>query len=238
MSRAASVEATTVSSVCSFDGWLSRTVTALAPPFSVMTSGDTSMLAVGAPSSSRISICTAAGAATPLPPLAAVLARAGSPKTAEAGAQREKLKRWFWCAVFGQVYEGAPNSKAAKDVVEILPWLSGGNLPESVASFSFDPRALRDVTARQRAIYRGANCLILGARAPSDYLAEIRDTPGFPFEEVLASHGLPAGADSPLLRDNYEQFLLRRQERLWQEIGRVTGATVAADLEADDKDLE
>ncbi len=175
---------------------------------------------------------------TMLPPLAAVLARAGSPKTAEAGAQREKLKRWFWCAVFGQVYEGAPNSKAAKDVVEILPWLSGGNLPESVASFSFDPRALRDVTARQRAIYRGANCLILGARAPSDYLAEIRDTPGFPFEEVLASHGLPAGADSPLLRDNYEQFLLRRQERLWQEIGRVTGATVAADLEADDKDLE
>jgi hypothetical protein len=32
---------------------------------------------------------------TMLPPLAAVLARAGSPKTAEAGAQREKLKRWL-----------------------------------------------------------------------------------------------------------------------------------------------
>ena len=58
---------------------------------------------------------------TMLPPLAAVLARCGSPKTAEAGAQREKLKRWFWCAVFGQVYESAPNSKSAKDVVEILP---------------------------------------------------------------------------------------------------------------------
>ena len=238
---------------------------------------------------------------TMLPPLAAVLARAGNPKTAEAGAQRERLKRWFWCAVFGQVYEGAPNSKAAKDVVEILSWLSGGDLPESVASFSFDPRALREVTPRQRAIYRGAICLILGgsardfhtqavitgklmaeegiddhhvfpaaylegleiapparqrdcvlnrtlidrttnqmigARPPSDYLAEIRDTPGFPFEEVLASHGLPAGGDSPLLRDDYEAFLLRRQERLWRGIQRVTGATEAADLEADDKDLE
>jgi hypothetical protein len=42
---------------------------------------------------------------TMLPPLAAILARAGSPKTAESGAQREKLKRWFWCAVLGQVYE-------------------------------------------------------------------------------------------------------------------------------------
>lgn len=233
---------------------------------------------------------------TMLPPLAAVLARAGSPKTAEAGAQREKLKRWFWCAVFGQAYESAPNSKSAKDVVEILPWLSGGEPPETVAGFRFDPRALRDVTPRQRSIYRGAICLILGAgtgardfhtqavitgklmtdegiddhhvfpaaylerrgvtaarvrdcvlnrtlidrttnqmisdRAPSDYLAEIRNTPGFPFEPVLASHSLPTGADSPLLRDDHEAFLAWRQARLWQEIQRVTGATAAADLEA------
>ncbi len=235
---------------------------------------------------------------TMLPPLAAVLARAGSPRTAEAGAHREKLKRWFWCAVFGQVYESAANSKAAKDVVEVLQWLSDGDLPESVASFPFDPRVLRDVTPRQRAIYRGAICLILdggardfhtqavitgklmaeegiddhhvfpsayladavparrrdcvlnrtlidrttnqmiSARAPSDYLADIRSTPGFPFEKVLASHGLPVGADSPLLCDDYEAFLRLRQERLWQEIRRVTGATVAADLEVDDNDLE
>jgi len=237
---------------------------------------------------------------TMLPPLAAILARAGSPKSAEAGAQREMLKRWFWCAVFGQAYEGAPNSKSAKDVVEILPWLSGGSLPDSVASFRFDPRALRDVTPRQRAIYRGVICLILGGgardfhtqapitgklmadegiddhhvfpaaylerqgverarlrdcvlnrtlidrttnqmisdRAPSDYLAEIRDTPGFPFEPMLTSHGLPAGAESPLLCDDYDAFLTLRQERLWQEIRRVTGATVAADLEADERDPE
>lgn len=102
---------------------------------------------------------------TMLPPLGAVLALAGSPKTAVAGAQREKLKRWFWCAVFGQVYESASNSKSAKDVVEIMPWLTGGPEPESVSSFRFDPRALRDVTPRQRAIYRGAICLILGGGA-------------------------------------------------------------------------
>src|SRR5262249_9501554 len=149
------------------------------------------------------------------------------------------------------------------------------------------PRALRDVTPRQRSIYRGAICLILakGARdfhtqsmitgrlmaqegiddhhifpaaylerrgiassrardcvlnrtvidrttnlmisdrAPSDYLAEIRNTPGFPFEPVLASHGLPAGADSPLLRDDYEAFLAWRQDVLWEEIQRVTGVS-------------
>jgi hypothetical protein len=177
-------------------------------------------------------------------------------------------------------------------VVELLPWLAGGAPPESVASFRFDPRALRDVTPRQRAIYQGAICLILGGgardfhtqavitgklmaeegiddhhvfpaahlerrgvpprmrdcvlnrtlidrttnqmisdRAPSDYLAGIRNTPGFPFESVLTSHGLPTGADSPLLRDDFEAFLAWRQDHLWQEIRRVTGATVAADLE-------
>lgn len=237
---------------------------------------------------------------TMLPPLAAVLARGGNPKTAEAGAHREKLKRWFWCAVFGQVYESAPNSKSAKDVAELLPWLAGGATPESVAMFRFDPRALRDVTPRQRSIYRGVINLILGGgardfhtqavitgklmadegiddhhvfpsawlerrgvsparlrdcvlnrtlidrttnqmisdRAPSDYLAEIRNTAGFPFDAVLTSHSLPLGVGSGLLKDDYEAFLAWRQERLWKEIQHVTGVTAATDLEADDRDEE
>lgn len=235
---------------------------------------------------------------TMLPPLAAVLAKTVTPKTADAGAQREKLKRWFWCSVFGQAYESAPNSASAKDVLEIVPWFSGGDSPATVADFRFDPRALREVTPRQRSIYRGAICLILGAgtgardfhtqavitgklmadegiddhhifpaaylerhgvararqrdcvlnrslidrttnqmisdRAPSDYLAEIRDTRGFPFEAVLNSHCLPAEQNSALLCDNYEAFLSWRQDRLWSEIQRVTGAASATELESDD----
>lgn len=102
---------------------------------------------------------------TMLPPLAAVLARLGALKTAKAGAIRESLKRWFWCSVFGQAYEGSANSRSARDVVEILAWLDGANPPEAVAAFRFDPNALRDVTPRQRAIYRGTICLILGEGA-------------------------------------------------------------------------
>jgi hypothetical protein len=231
---------------------------------------------------------------TMLAPMAAILARTGSPKTAVAGAHREKLKRWFWCSVFGQAYESAPNTQSARDVVEVLAWLEGGAEPGTVTNFRFDPRALRDVTPRQRSIYRGAICLILGHgardfhtqaditgklmeeqgiddhhvfpaaflerhdikparirdcvlnrtlidrttnqmisdRAPSDYLAEIRETDGFPFEAVLASHGLPVGPKSPLLSDDFELFLVWRQKWLWSEIKRVTGAHKAADLEA------
>jgi hypothetical protein len=92
---------------------------------------------------------------TMVAPLAAVLAKLEPSKSPEFGARREQLKRWFWCAVLGQVYEGAPNSKSAKDVAELTVWLAGGAEPESIASLRFDPATLRDVTPRQRAIYRG-----------------------------------------------------------------------------------
>lgn len=232
---------------------------------------------------------------TMLSPLAAVLAKAGPSKTPQAGARRERLKRWFWCAVFGQAYESSPNSQSAKDVVELSAWLDGGPPPESVAGLRFDPRALHDVTPRQRSIYRGTICLVLasggtrdfhtqavitgrlmdeqgiddhhvfpakfletkgvtsprardcvlnrtlidrttnqmiGDRAPSRYFADIRKTPGFPLDAVLASHCLPTGEASPFWNDDYETFLAWREKRLWQEIRRVTGLQEAADLEA------
>ena len=237
---------------------------------------------------------------TMLAPLAAVLAKSRLPKTAEAGAQREKLKRWFWSAVFGQAYESSPNSQAAKDVCELVTWLENGALPETVAGLRFDPKELRKVTPRQRAIYRGVMCLILGNgtgardfhtqaiitgklmsdegiddhhvfpadflekkmnvklawardcvlnrtlidrttnqmisnRAPSEYLSEIRDTEGFPFDSILTSHCLPTGDNAPFWTNNYDTFLDWREARLWQEIKLVTGIIKATDLESEDE---
>jgi len=177
-------------------------------------------------------------------------------------------------------------------------WLAGGGLPEIVDSIKFDPKSLRDVTPRQRAVYRGTICLILGTgvgardfhtqamitgkimkeesiddhhifpdhylkqkkgvtssrlrdcilnrtlidrttnqmitnRAPSEYMADIRNTPGFPFDMVLESHCLPTGPDSPFWTNDYEAFLDWREKHLWQEIKRVTGIAEASDLEAE-----
>ena len=236
---------------------------------------------------------------TMLAPMAAVLARSDAPKTPEAGVHREQSKRGFWCRGFGQAYESSPNSQAAKDVTELGAWIAGGKLPESVASIRFDPKALPDVTPRQRAIYRGVICLVLGSgtgardfhtqgvitgklmaeqgiddhhvfpadflekkkgiklarlrdcvlnrtlidrttnqiisnRAPSDYLAEIKATAGFPFEAVLRSHLLPVGESSPFWTDDYDAFLGFRQQELWREIKRVTSISQASDLETED----
>jgi hypothetical protein len=233
---------------------------------------------------------------TMLVPLATTLATTAMPSTPETGVKRERIKRWFWCCVFGQAYESSPNSQAARDVSELGVWLEGGAEPATVRELRFDPNALRDITPRQRAVYRGTICLVLGsgtgardfhtqavitaklideegiddhhvfpsaylrdtkaikstvardcvlnrtlidrttnqiisARAPSDYLATIQATTGFPFDAVLTSHCLPVGASSPLLADDYDAFLEWRQIRLWKEIQRVTGLNVAADLE-------
>ncbi len=239
---------------------------------------------------------------TMLAPMAAVLARQGKLTTPQAGVARHRLARWFWCSVFGQAYESSPNSQGAKDVVDLTSWLAGGLPPEHMRQLKFDPAILQDVTPKQRAIYRGTICLILGSahgardfhtqapitaaligaegiddhhvfpaayldrrggtparlrdcvlnrtlidrttnqmisdRAPSDYLAEIRDTSGFPFELVLGSHSLPSEADSPLLCDDFGGFLSWRQTRLWQEIRRVTGAAESTVLELEDRSPE
>ena len=74
---------------------------------------------------------------------------------------------------------------------------------------------------------------MISNRAPSDYLDEIRGTPGFPFDPVLASHCLPTGDDAPFWTDDFEGFLERRQQRLWEEIRRVTGLDEATELMAD-----
>jgi hypothetical protein len=232
---------------------------------------------------------------TMLIPMAGILARLAIPLGPEIGAARQKLVRWFWCSVFGQTYESAPNSRAAKDLPECLAWLAeGGPEPEAVAAFSFDPRILRDTTYRQRAMYRGAMALSLrkeprdfykGAvltrdlileeqvddhhifpqgylakakpdvparlrdcvlnrtlidrktnikisdRPPSEYMPEIRVALGPErFAQLLQSHHLPAGPDSPLFTDDFDAFLTWRQEALWAEIQDVTGIHEASNL--------
>jgi hypothetical protein len=231
---------------------------------------------------------------TMLVTMSAVLAAIEPSNTPLFGAQRQQLRRWFWCAVYMQQYESSPNSQSARDFTELVTWLKGGPEPELVANFKFDPSVLRDTTPRQRAIYRGTICLILGCaggsrdfhtqsvitgslieqegiddhhifpaaylakkgvkdaklrdsilnrtlidrhtnqiirdRAPSDYLTEMHQTSNFPFEMVLKSHCLPVGDSSPLMKDDFEAFLIWRQEELWKEVQHVTGSEVSAPM--------
>jgi hypothetical protein len=73
----------------------------------------------------------------------------------------------------------------------------------------------------------------IGARAPSDYLAEMRGTSGFPFELVLESHLLPAGPDSALMQDRFGDFLEWRRSRISDAIHAATGWSALTRVEDD-----
>jgi hypothetical protein len=60
--------------------------------------------------------------ATMLPPMAAALAYVDDTRGAAIGAQREQIRRWFWCSVFSQAYENAANTQSTRDVNELIAW--------------------------------------------------------------------------------------------------------------------
>jgi len=105
---------------------------------------------------------------TILIPMAAVWASQRESKGVQIGANRKKLVQWFWCSVFSQTYENAPNSQAAKDFTELVNWMNDGEEPTTLKEFRFDIDLLRETTPRQRAVYQGVICLILRNR-PIDF---------------------------------------------------------------------
>jgi len=219
-------------------------------------------------------------------PLSAVFAYVEGIKGPDVAVVRNKIKKWFWCSVFGQAYENAPNSQAAKDFVEIKKWINGGEEPQTIIEYYFDIETLTQITPRQRAVYRGVIALILrneardfhtgeritanmmleekiedhhvfpqsyindnmpntsttlrdcvlnrtlidkqtngsiGKRPPSVYLAEIEEAIGEEqLRDLLRSHLLPSGKESPLMTDQFEQFIKVRQHHISKKILEVT----------------
>ncbi|MBP1806964.1 GmrSD restriction endonuclease domain-containing protein [Rubellimicrobium aerolatum] len=94
-----------------------------------------------------------------LVPLAAILARLG-PK-AEHAAVQEKLARWYWCGIFGELYGSAIETRFAKDVLEVPAWIEGGREPTTVLDGRFRPDRLRTMRTRLSAAYKGIHALLM-----------------------------------------------------------------------------
>lgn len=97
---------------------------------------------------------------TQLPPLAAVLAliqeRWLEPKV------NDKLSRWYWCGVLGELYGGAVETRMANDVEELLDWFDDdAKLPRTVSDATFSPDRLDKLQSRLSAAYKGVNMLVL-----------------------------------------------------------------------------
>jgi hypothetical protein len=97
---------------------------------------------------------------TQLPPLAAVLALVKE-KWLEPKIN-DKLSRWYWCGVLGELYGGAVESRMANDVAELLEWFEDDSkVPRTVSDANFSPDRLDKLQSRLSAAYKGINMLVL-----------------------------------------------------------------------------
>lgn len=93
-------------------------------------------------------------------PLAAIFATLGV--EAEGYAARQKLARWFWCGVFGELYGGTTETRFTRDLPEVVAWVRGDETePRTVQEAQFSPDRLLTLRTRQSAAYKGLYALLL-----------------------------------------------------------------------------
>jgi len=97
---------------------------------------------------------------TQLAPLSGILAIIGNrwlePKI------YQKISKWFWCGVLGELYSGAVETRMANDLEECLKWIEcDDEEPRTVFESSFQPERLETLRSRNSAAYKGINVLVL-----------------------------------------------------------------------------
>lgn len=92
-------------------------------------------------------------------PLAAMLAELGD--RVETPSVHQKLVRWFWNGVFGELYGSSTETRIARDFNEVLAWVDGGAEPSTVHEATFRADRLWSLRARQSAAYKGLNALLM-----------------------------------------------------------------------------
>lgn len=106
-----------------------------------------------------------------LVPLAVILTRlAEDPDTLTRQDANDRLNRWFWSGVFGELYGAhAPTIRIGLDVSEVTPWVKGETEqePRTVADSVFHESRLLTATA-DTGVYRGLFTLLM-ARGARDW---------------------------------------------------------------------
>lgn len=97
--------------------------------------------------------------ATQMIPLACICAR--SPEKITQHGNKQKLLRWYWCGVFGELYGGANETRFSMDLADVVQWVDGGGEPRTIRDASFAPTRLLSLQTRLSAAYKGLAALLM-----------------------------------------------------------------------------
>lgn len=142
---------------------------------------------------------------TQLVPMAAILAKLGD-KIDNVG-NKNKLMRWFWCGVFGELYGAANETRYALDLLQVVEWIENeGAEPKTIYESNFSPSRLNTLRTRNSAAYKGVYALLMDDNT-RDWLSATKiDFSTYYLESVDIHHIFPVAwcVKNKIPRDDFD----------------------------------
>ena len=99
---------------------------------------------------------------TQLIPLAVLCTLLADNNRIKAKTVKDRIKQWYWCGVFGEMYGGANETRFVYDVVDVMAWIDNpAALPRTIQESYFNPGRLLSLRSRLSAAYKGVMALIM-----------------------------------------------------------------------------
>ena len=126
---------------------------------------------------------------TQVVPLSVILVLLGNEMDKEG--VKNKVSKWYWCGVLGELYGSAIETRFAKDVVEVIEWCKGGPEPTTVIDASFAPDRLHSLRSRNSAAYKGLHALLMRDGALDFRSGDLIDVSQYFDEKIDIHHIFP-----------------------------------------------
>lgn len=155
----------------------------------------------------------------PLAVLCTLLADGNQIKVANI---KNKIKQWYWCGVFGEMYGGANETRYALDVNGVMEWIADDTkLPRTVQESFFNPTRLLGLQSRLSAAYKGIMALVLKSHCQDFISGREMDFTVFKSENIDIHHIFPASYCEKM---NYNKSL-------WNSVVNKTPITYSTNRE-------
>jgi hypothetical protein len=123
---------------------------------------------------------------TQLIPMSAILAHLK--EKIENIGNKNKLMRWFWCGVFGELYGSANETRYALDMIQVADWIeNNAEEPKTIYDANFSPSRLNTLRTRNSAAYKGVYALMMDDN-PCDWLSATKIDFSTYFSESIDIH--------------------------------------------------
>lgn len=123
---------------------------------------------------------------TQLVPMSAILAKLGD--KIESIGNKNKLMRWFWCGVFGELYGSANETRYALDLVQVVDWIEKNcEEPKTIYEANFSPSRLNTLRTRNSAAYKGVYAILMDENT-KDWLSATKIDFSTYFSEAIDIH--------------------------------------------------